>query len=433
MTEQLDEFRRVLESEARDVDGRLLRAGTTVLCHPDAPDEIRDDNPENRRQFERLSFAWTDETRLNLVFPKLADCTATFRTELESATVARRRFATAIDENLRSSVGELFPDVRLPFWFKLLPVNPLIRRVDDFSLTSQLIGDLKHDSGIDVNAEWPSEWTDRLAQINKVSVYTVSCLGARLHVLVAFLGNIRFDSRSGPSIEIPSQSAVETAYRHYRESVTSSKLTAPNVTFATVASPKEWPEDVVQRVGDTWSILSSPIGDEKWTAHSITGVSGSRSVTGFLTRLRPETREQRTERVRIEIDRLLESGLDRADVGRIKKALSYERTDIEDAFFALRKTGDFRLFWHKTDGRQILAIDRRIDLPAPKVRRRQIRRRLWLVQIATMIVVQLIWIALKIAVMTLVGGEPFHWFDLLAGYAGLVSGKYLGTIWQPRE
>ena len=50
------DFVRVLERDDRDVDGKLLKRGSKVLCHPSEPETFREDNPGIARSFS----GWTE-------------------------------------------------------------------------------------------------------------------------------------------------------------------------------------------------------------------------------------------------------------------------------------------------------------------------------------------------------------------------------------
>ena len=54
---------RTLRQDMRDVEGKLLQAGSRVICHPDSPEEVMEDTPANRARFKKLQFDWTDRTR----------------------------------------------------------------------------------------------------------------------------------------------------------------------------------------------------------------------------------------------------------------------------------------------------------------------------------------------------------------------------------
>lgn len=51
-------FVRVLEANARDQEGKLLKSGTKVLCHPNAPDVFMKFKPENWKLFQQQGFTW---------------------------------------------------------------------------------------------------------------------------------------------------------------------------------------------------------------------------------------------------------------------------------------------------------------------------------------------------------------------------------------
>ena len=63
---QWQDFIRVLERDGRDVDGKLLKCGSKVLCHPSEPEIFREDSPANRQEFLRLDQTWSSAARLRM-------------------------------------------------------------------------------------------------------------------------------------------------------------------------------------------------------------------------------------------------------------------------------------------------------------------------------------------------------------------------------
>ncbi len=58
-----ERYARTLRQDMRDVEGKLLQAGSLVICHPDSPEEVMEDTPANRARFKRLQFGWTDRAQ----------------------------------------------------------------------------------------------------------------------------------------------------------------------------------------------------------------------------------------------------------------------------------------------------------------------------------------------------------------------------------
>ncbi len=62
-------FARVLERDGRDLDGKLLKCGSTVLCHPSEPETFREDSPGNRQEFLTLDRTWSSTARAARLVP----------------------------------------------------------------------------------------------------------------------------------------------------------------------------------------------------------------------------------------------------------------------------------------------------------------------------------------------------------------------------
>ena len=129
-----------LRREGRDVEGKLLSAGTPVVRHPDAPDEFMTATDANRRAFEERGFAWSGTVRQAAYFPPRNRWSPEFQEELNTAQQRCRDFCSAIDQNVRSSVASPMPDVNLSKWLFALPFMPKVRKVEQsVDLTDELI------------------------------------------------------------------------------------------------------------------------------------------------------------------------------------------------------------------------------------------------------------------------------------------------------
>src|SRR5262249_25551783 len=127
----IDRFVTRLKEAARDVEGKLVKVGSTVLASPTAPAEFMEDTPANRQRVSEMGFAWSATARASAYLPQQQKLGGSFKSQLSDAAGARQRFFAAIEENLRSSVNEIFPDVNLPYRTWLLPWEPRIREVTE--------------------------------------------------------------------------------------------------------------------------------------------------------------------------------------------------------------------------------------------------------------------------------------------------------------
>jgi hypothetical protein len=101
---QWRDFVRVLERDGRDVDGKLLKCGSTVLCHPSAPESFREDSLENRQEFLRLDRTWSSAARLRVWFPALSVLPAEVAKRAEQSRAVKNAFLAAIDEKARGAI-----------------------------------------------------------------------------------------------------------------------------------------------------------------------------------------------------------------------------------------------------------------------------------------------------------------------------------------
>ena len=85
----MGDFIRVLERDGRDIDGKLLKCGSQVLCHPSEPGTFREDSPGNRQAFLRLDRTWSNAARLRVWFPSLTDLPAEAARRAEQARSER--------------------------------------------------------------------------------------------------------------------------------------------------------------------------------------------------------------------------------------------------------------------------------------------------------------------------------------------------------
>lgn len=54
------QYRRILTKNSRDIEGKLLKSGAEVICHPEAPDKFLKFKPENWQRFKAIGFDWNN-------------------------------------------------------------------------------------------------------------------------------------------------------------------------------------------------------------------------------------------------------------------------------------------------------------------------------------------------------------------------------------
>jgi hypothetical protein len=358
---------RALESEARDVERKLLRPGTQVLFHPLAPGQFLEDSPGNRTRFLALDCAWTEEARRRIWFPDLPGLSPGLKERLDWGRSVKRCFLDALAENLVASQGSPFPEVRAPGWINLLPCEwePKVRSVElAADLTDRFFAAVGPRSGVRPDLAWPPEWAALVKELNTVLVYEVAGFRARAHVVMAIATPFGFERLAEPRLLALDQAyvnAVRTAYERWR---TEKNLAAPDFAFFTVGSAGPLPPNLTGAcAGDHWLTLSGLPHASAWEVRVPPSFSYRRSLRDFLDRLKPETRGQRVTRIKECVDELLGDG--HVTVERVKRETGYRRSCVRDGFFELqRRSPEAYRVWTK-DGQ--VAI-RRATGPAEPIR-----------------------------------------------------------------
>lgn len=350
------DFIRTLDKDARDLDGRLLKIGTTVLAHPGQPEAIREDNPANRQEFLRLHRAWTPETRARVWFPAKADWPADFVQELAHVQSACQSFFGAMDENLKTSVGTPFPDINLPSLASLLPWQPKIRHFDEESdLSAELLPVLLRATGHPTDVAPPKEWKDALLSTNTVRVHRIRCATADIRVVAAFIAPISLHPGRPPAFASPSAATIQAV----RDLVTQRLATAsgrkPVYTFLSLASAAPWPDDQKGiAAGDHCILLSQQADSGDWHTLAPPFFATRTSFRNFLERVYPVTRQERVSRIKATVDNLLAEGYQaNITVEKIARQTGYRQTTVRDAFVTMQEVSPDKYRVQRLDGRQI--------------------------------------------------------------------------------
>ena len=362
------------ESRRReDRDLRLLKPGTKVIAHPSQPEWFREDTPENRQEFLRLHRAWTPETRARVWFPAKADWPADFGRDLIRIQTAKQAFLAAVEDNLKTAVKTLFPDINLPYRISLLPWQPRIREVRlEADLTSDLVAGLARSAGVPSELNIPAEWQAQFATVNALRVYSVHAASALMHVVVAFMSPVSLGQGRPLSFTAPSTQDVELIRRLIAEAKAALCRQRPVFVFYTIGGASTWLADPKSLSGGDFCIfLSHPTDGKEWNTITPPLFASRSSLRNFVDRLRPLTRQDRISKVKIAVDTTLADGfMGNITLEMIKKKLpSFRRTQIRDAFLAIQEHAkdEYKVYWldGKKDG--ILAIGAKAHRPGPAV------------------------------------------------------------------
>jgi hypothetical protein len=342
------DYVRVLERDDRDTDGKLLKCGSKVLCHPSEPETFREDSPANRQEFLRLDRTWSGAARVRVWFRSLSALPADIANQAEHCRSAKNEFLAAIDENMVSARGEPLPEVRsLPFWFALLAWEPRIKESSFVAdLTDSLATKLAEHSGVPGEVSWPSDWRRWLTDLNGVKVYSLRGMTATVHVVAAFATGVAFKANCGPELLPPSQKVANLICEVYWEWSRSSAANQPAFTFFTIGSALEWPEQLpAHATGDHWLVVSSLRTDGTFKTSVPPRFADRLSLRNFLDRLKPETRQQRIFKIKQFVDERIQQGYGgNIHLDMIHNGTGYRRSSVRDALLALQNSGHYHLY-----------------------------------------------------------------------------------------
>ncbi len=375
------EYVRCLERHERDIDGKLLKPGTRVLCHPWEPAAVREDKPANRQEFLRLDKTWTMKARQRVWFPTLSSMAGDLADQAGQYRSAKTMFLAAIDENIAGARRQPLPRVKsLPFWFAVLAWEPRIKEVAEVAdLTEQLAESMAGRSGVPPEVAWPDEWRDWLASMNGLKVYAISGMTATVHVIAAVPACARFQAPGQPALSAPGQETIDLIHSVYQKWVRENGQQAA-FAFFTVASASPWPEQVIgHAAGDHWLVVSGLKSDGEWQTSTPPRFVDRLSLRNFMDRLRPETRQQRISKIKRFVDELLDSGYDgNIHLEKIARETGYRRTAVRDALLSLQDSGHYRVY-RTPEG--VIAVGRKATRRGTTVTAATFRRG-WLARIA---------------------------------------------------
>lgn len=328
-----------LEKDERDLDGRLLKRGTRVLSHPSQPEAFREDNPANRQEFLRLHRAWTPEIRSLVWFPSKSAWPAGFIQELSRVQAARQAFVGALEENLKTSIGSLFPDINLPTLTSLVPWQPKVRLFhEEADLTAEVLPILR-DAGHPPEIIPPKEWEEALMSVNSVRVYRIRCFTADICIAAAFLAPLSLRPGQTPTFTTPSSATLQAIRDLLAQRLAAKPGRKPVYTFFSLASAAPWPE--AQKgiaAGDHCILLSHRIENGDWQTLSPPFFATRTSFRNFLERVHPVTRQERISRIKATVDGLLAEGYQaNITVDKLANKTGYRQTTVRDAFLVMQE------------------------------------------------------------------------------------------------
>jgi len=373
-------LRRILSQEQRDREGRLLPAGTAVLGNPSEPGVFSEDTPANRKQLLDLDYAWSDKVRQGLWFPRLAELPAGLTAQLDALGSLKRKYLSAIEENLAAARRSPFPFVRVPGWFHVLPYEwePKVKRIElQADLTDGLFEIARTRCGARTGLEWPTEWIERFKELNTVRLFSLSGFASEVHVVVAFLARLTFQRQRAPELLPLDQDWVASAERAYQRWTAARAGGSPNFTFFAIGTGDGLVATLENvTAGGQWVVLASPAPGGKWASPKLEKFPRRLALRDFLERLLPETREERVCRIKECVDGLFIEG-GNVTLSRVKSETGYRKSAVRDAFFQLQRSApDLYRLWKKDEELAVrkAAKDDPVRITAASFGRRFLRR-----------------------------------------------------------
>ncbi len=353
-----------LSEEMRDVEDKLLVAGTRIIRNPDEPSEVMEDSVANRQRFKELSHGWTGDTRTRAWFGSATTIPAELNNQLRRIEACAQEFDAALSENLEGGKdglrGHAFPSIREPAWYRLLPWEPSVKRVERIAdLSSELVSHLTQQVGVPQNVRWPDGWLAALRAVNRFSIYRVFALATSVDVVVAFLTPLTTTGPSAFTVSTPDVKCISLVQEIYNRWSQSAGSNGARFVYFTVGFGTPWDASVQASTGGRyWISCSAPASDARWH-HSAPRRYGDRvSLSDFLDRLKPETRKQRNSHIKEFVDSEFGDG-QTVDVERVKRLLplvivnndselGYRRTLILEAFEDMQNRSGYHVY--KTKG-----------------------------------------------------------------------------------
>ena len=351
-----EKYVETLRREGRDAEGKLLPAGIRVIRHPDTPDEFMADTPRSRQLFEKRGLAWSDAARQSAFFPPRSRWSSDLQNSLNSAQQRCKDFTSAIDQNIRSSIGTPMPDVHLSAWLFALPYMPKIKKAEQVAdLTDKLIDRICNYGHVPDGIFPPKDWAEALGGIEALRIYSVSGPFGRFHVVSSFVSPVRLSSSSQPELVQANAGILDAIQSLYDE--WANRQPSVKFTFYTTGASLAWHGDMTGIAsGDHWIALSASTGDGRWDTSSPPQFASRLYLRNFLDRLHPETRQQRISRIKDAVDRYVAEGYEgNILLGKIAKETGYRRTWVRRAFRVMQNSGHYQCY---REGRQVAIRER---------------------------------------------------------------------------
>ena len=334
-----------LRRDARDIEGKLLRAGTRVIRHPDAPDEFMEDTASNRRLFEEKHYAWSDKIRQQSLFPSLESLSNSLTNKISESRALCQEFTAAIDSNIKSSVGHSIPDINLSPMLYGLAWMPKISKVELIAdLSDELIKAVCRNGQIPDDVAPTSEWQNVLHGSNCLKVYYLSSKFGNFSVVSAYVTPIDFSKTGNIKITKINSEITEIVRNIYRI-WDKKQQSEEKFTFYTIGNSQQLSERTKGVAGSDHLILLSGLDKQKkWQTVSSPQFAAGLYLRNFIERLYPETRQQKISNVKHAVDRYTWPDDGNILLEKIAEETGYRRTSIKEAFNAMQDSKHYECY-----------------------------------------------------------------------------------------
>ncbi len=427
-----------LKQNHPDIHDALLTAGSKVLANPDAPDRMMMDTPANRRQFRAQDFTWDPQTRSRRYFPPVAALARPVRDEIDRLTELKQGFLGTLDRNLDLAKKQPLPDRNLPPWLYLIPWEPRVAEVAKEDISAYLCAAVRKRANVPDEVAWPEEWERVLAQTNHASVYTLGGAGVQVHVVVSFLSPLLCRPGESPETVLPAPDTLQTieqAYAAWREK-TGARAALFVYHAVGVGGPFRVSPDALSDSGSIKAVAYPVARDQSghvWKFQIPSRFEERPRLARFLSRLKPETLEQRATRIDRRIRRMLDGGFaGHLTAVKLAAETGYSLAETVDAYLLLEQQGEYGLY--ETE-KKMLAIERLRPQQQQKQRRARLSKN-WLQRHLLLILSPPISVALWM-IKDAILGRPFTLRGFLVAlpmaYIGALIDRYLLRFREPKE
>ncbi|MFC1762208.1 C1 family peptidase [Planctomycetota bacterium] len=344
--EALDErYIYTLRQDKRDMEGKLLRAGTSVIHNPKAPDEIMEDTGTHRRRFIENGYGWSDTIRQTSWFPPLDTYDSTLATAISQARARCQEFTGAIDENLMSCVGHAIPDINLSPLLYMLAWMPKVRKVECVAdLTDQLVTGLCRLGQVPVGIAPTPEWQDVLNHCNQLKLYQVRSHVGNFLVVTCFITPIGFSATNTATISPAGPEGIDLVQSIIQEH--QSQYPQIKFTFYALSCAQSWTSSA-RSISSSQSLilLSEQMDDQQWHTQSPPRFAASVYLRNFIERLHPETQQRKVSRIKAAVDLYIDKGYEgNILLEKIAAQTGYRRSVIKEAFKAMQRSGHYEAY-----------------------------------------------------------------------------------------